>query len=40
MARKPDISAYKNFDQIVTRMEEIVGQVRTPPTSRPPSLSA
>ncbi|MBQ6524721.1 MAG: exodeoxyribonuclease VII small subunit [Atopobiaceae bacterium] len=38
MARKPDISAYKNFDQIVTRMEEIVGQVRDKDTSLERSL--
>jgi hypothetical protein len=38
MARKPDISAYKDFDQIVDRMDEIVGQVRDKDTSLERSL--
>ena len=38
MARKPDVSAYKNFDQIVTRLDEIVGQVRDKDTSLERSL--
>ena len=28
MARKPDVSPYKTFDQIADRLEEIVGKVR------------
>ena len=38
MARKPDVSAYKSFDQIVTRLDEIVGQVRDKDTSLERSL--
>ena len=34
MARKPDVSQYKNFDQIADRLDEIVGQVRNKDTSR------
>ena len=33
MARKPDVSQYKNFDQIADRLDEIVGQVRNKDTS-------
>jgi exonuclease VII small subunit len=38
MARKPDVSAYKSFDQIVERMDEIVDQVRGKDTSLERSL--
>ena len=38
MARKPDVSAYKSFDQIVKRMDEIVDQVRGKDTSLERSL--
>ena len=38
MARKPDVSAYKNFDQITERLDEIIGQVRDKDTSLERSL--
>ena len=38
MARKPDVSAYGDFDQISARMEEIVTQVRDKDTSLERSL--
>ena len=38
MARKPDVSAYKDFDQITARLDEIVGQVRDKDTSLERSL--
>ena len=38
MARKPDVSAYKSFDQIVDRLDDIVGQVRDKGTSLERSL--
>lgn len=38
MARKPDVTAYKSFDQIVERLDEIVGQVREKDTSLERSL--
>ena len=38
MARKPDISAYKDFDQISARLDEIVGAVRDKDTSLERSL--
>ena len=38
MARKPDLSAYKDFDQITARLDEIVGQVRDKDTSLERSL--
>ncbi len=38
MARKPDVSQYKNFDQIADRLDEIVGQVRNKDTSLERSL--
>ena len=38
MARKPDVSAYKDFDQITSRLDEIVGQVRDKDTSLERSL--
>ena len=38
MARKPDVSAYKSFDQIVDRLDDIVGQVRDKDTSLERSL--
>lgn len=38
MARKPDVSQYKNFDQIADRLDEIVGQVRNKETSLERSL--
>ena len=36
--RKPDTSAYKTFDQITTRLDEIIGQVRDKDTSLERSL--
>lgn len=38
MARKPDISAYRNFEQITGRLDEIVVQVRDRETSLERSL--
>ncbi|MDO4891539.1 MAG: exodeoxyribonuclease VII small subunit [Coriobacteriaceae bacterium] len=38
MARKPDTSAYKTFDQITDRLDEIIGQVRDKDTSLERSL--
>ncbi len=38
MARKPDLSAYRDFDQITARLDEIVGQVRDKDTSLERSL--
>ena len=38
MARKPDISAYKDFAQISARLDEIVGAVRDKDTSLERSL--
>ena len=38
MARKPDVSAYKSFEQITDRLDEIVGQVRDKNTSLERSL--
>ena len=38
MARKPDVSAYKTFDQITGRLDEIIGQVRDKDTSLERSL--
>lgn len=38
MARKPDVSAYKSFDQITARLDEIIGQVRDKDTSLERSL--
>lgn len=38
MARKPDVSAYRDFDQITARLDEIVGQVRDGQTSLERSL--
>jgi len=38
MAKKPDVSAYKDFDQISSRLDEIVGQVRDKDTSLERSL--
>lgn len=38
MARKPDISPYKTFDQIADRLDEIIGQVRDKDTSLERSL--
>lgn len=38
MARKPDVSSYKSFDQITARLDEIVGQVRDKDTSLERSL--
>ena len=38
MARKPDVSAYKDFDQIADRLDEIIGQVRDKDTSLERSL--
>jgi len=38
MARKPDVSAYKSFDQITERLDEIIGQVRDKDTSLERSL--
>ncbi len=38
MARKPDVSAYKDFDQITARLDEIIGQVRDKDTSLERSL--
>ena len=38
MARKPDVSAYKSFEQIVDRLDDIVGQVRDKGTSLERSL--
>lgn len=38
MARKTDISAYKNFDQITARLDEIIVQVRDKDTSLERSL--
>lgn len=38
MARKSDVSQYKNFDQIADRLDEIVGQVRNKDTSLERSL--
>lgn len=36
--RKPDTSAYKTFDQITARLDEIIGQVRDKDTSLERSL--
>ena len=38
MARKPDVSAYRTFDQITGRLDEIIGQVRDRDTSLERSL--
>lgn len=38
MAKKPDISAYKTFDQITGRLDEIITQVRNKETSLERSL--
>lgn len=38
MARKPDVSAYKSFDQITERLDEIIDQVRGKDTSLERSL--
>ena len=38
MARKPDVSPYKNFEQITERLDEIVAQVRDRETSLERSL--
>ncbi len=38
MARKPDVSAYQDFDQITDRLDEIIGQVRDKDTSLERSL--
>ncbi|MBP3894362.1 MAG: exodeoxyribonuclease VII small subunit [Atopobiaceae bacterium] len=38
MARKPDTSPYKTFDQIADRLDEIIGQVRDKDTSLERSL--
>ena len=38
MARKPDVSAYRSFDQITERLDEIIGQVRDKDTSLERSL--
>lgn len=38
MAKKPDISAYKTFEQISGRLDEIVGQVKSKDTSLERSL--
>ena len=38
MARKPDITPYKSFDQIAERLDEIIGQVRDKDTSLERSL--
>ena len=38
MAKKPDISAYKTFDQITGRLDQIIGQVRDKDTSLERSL--
>lgn len=38
MARKPDVSAYKSFDQIADRLDQIIGQVRDKDTSLERSL--
>lgn len=38
MAKKPDISRYKTFDQISDRLDDIIGQVRNKDTSLERSL--
>ncbi|MDI9589733.1 MAG: exodeoxyribonuclease VII small subunit [Acidobacteriota bacterium] len=38
MARRPDVSAYRSFDQITDRLDEIIGQVRDKDTSLEHSL--
>ena len=38
MARKPDVSPYKSFDQIADRLDEIIVQVRDKDTSLERSL--
>ena len=38
MAKKPDISQYKTFDQITGRLDQIIGQVRDKDTSLERSL--
>ena len=38
MARKPDISGFKTFEQITDRLDEIIGQVRDKDTSLERSL--
>ncbi|MBR1830361.1 MAG: exodeoxyribonuclease VII small subunit [Atopobiaceae bacterium] len=38
MAKKPDTSAYKTFDQITGRLDEIIVQVRDKDTSLERSL--
>ena len=38
MARKPDVSNYKSFEQITERLDEIIGQVRDRDTSLERSL--
>ena len=39
MARKPDVSPYKSFDQIADRLDEIIFQVRDKDTSLERSLA-
>ena len=38
MAKKPDVSSYRTFDQITGRLDEIISQVRSKDTSLERSL--